>query len=69
MVEDHRHCIVCGKATDVDKSICGPSCDEALKLQQKKAGRSKWLMILMFGAMIAVFMLLPLLTPAAPAAP
>ena len=36
MIDDHKHCVVCGKPMDPDKTVCSPSCDELMKQQQKK---------------------------------
>jgi len=68
MVEDHKHCIVCGKPTDPEKTICSTACGELMKQQQKKAGRSRMLMLILFIVMFAVIMLMSALTPA-PKAP
>ncbi|MEM1689255.1 MAG: DUF2116 family Zn-ribbon domain-containing protein [Candidatus Hadarchaeales archaeon] len=49
MVEDHRHCVVCGKPVPPDKFICSPSCEEILRKQQKRYHRIQlYTMILFF---------------------
>jgi len=48
MVDDHKHCIVCGKATAPDKVFCSPSCEELFKAQQKKMKKSRTIMLVMF---------------------
>ncbi|MEW6222639.1 MAG: DUF2116 family Zn-ribbon domain-containing protein [Candidatus Hadarchaeota archaeon] len=57
MVEEHKHCIVCGKATAPDKLICSPSCDHLLKEQQKRMKKSRTIMLVLFIVMFMVIML------------
>lgn len=52
MIEEHRHCIVCGKPTGPDKFFCSPSCEEVFKIQQKRMRRSR---LIMLGLFIAMF--------------
>jgi predicted nucleic acid-binding Zn ribbon protein len=54
MVEDHRHCIVCGKSVDTEKFFCSPSCEEIFKSQQKRLKRTRTFTLLFF---LIVFML------------
>ncbi|MEM2889767.1 MAG: DUF2116 family Zn-ribbon domain-containing protein [Candidatus Hadarchaeum sp.] len=48
MVEDHKHCVVCGKPTDPDKTVCSLSCEEILNRQQKSMKRSRLIMLVIF---------------------
>lgn len=61
MIDDHKHCIVCGKAMDPDKTVCGPSCEEVMKQQQKKMGRQRTIMLVLFLVMFAVIILVSVL--------
>ncbi|MEM2877963.1 MAG: DUF2116 family Zn-ribbon domain-containing protein [Candidatus Hadarchaeales archaeon] len=56
MVEDHRHCIVCGKATSADKFFCSPSCEALFKQGQKRASRYRNLMMVIFFLIFALIM-------------
>lgn len=58
MIEDHKHCPICGKAMDPDKAICSPSCEEISKQQQKKMSRTRNIMTLLFIVMLVVLILL-----------
>ncbi len=58
MIEDHKHCVVCGKATESDKFFCSPSCEEIFKKQQKRMARSRMLMLAFFIAMFVVIMVI-----------
>jgi predicted nucleic acid-binding Zn ribbon protein len=55
MVEDHKHCIVCGKPIEPDKFVCSPSCEEILKKQQKSMARSRMIMLLVIFIILIVF--------------
>jgi predicted nucleic acid-binding Zn ribbon protein len=54
MIEDHKHCIVCGKPVEMDKFVCSPSCEEIIKRHQKSASRSR---MIMFAVMIFIIIL------------
>ena len=55
MVEEHKHCIVCGKAVPPEKFFCSQECEDRLKLQQKRMSRMRLYTMLMF---FALFMLI-----------
>lgn len=61
MVEDHRHCIVCGKPTPPEKYICSPSCEEIFKRQQAKLRKTRILNILLLLTFVLVLMLVSIL--------
>jgi predicted nucleic acid-binding Zn ribbon protein len=54
VVEDHKHCVVCGRAIEPDKFICSPACEEVLKKSQKQAARMRFIMLGMFVALFVV---------------
>ncbi len=58
MPENHRHCIVCGKAIEQDKFFCSPSCEDVFKKQQKRMSRSRLIMIAIF---VAIFVMIVVL--------
>lgn len=58
MIEDHKHCIVCGKPVEMDRFVCSPSCEDILKQQQKRMARSRTIMMVIFVVMIIVIVLL-----------
>lgn len=57
-VEDHKHCVVCGKPTTLDKFFCSPSCETMFKTQQNKLKKSRTLMMVLFIVMFVVMILL-----------
>ena len=61
MVEDHKHCVVCGKAVSVDKLFCSQECEDRLKLQQKRVSRMRLYMMLMMGALFLLIIVTSLI--------
>jgi|YelNatPaOPRAMG01_1025707.scaffolds.fasta_scaffold10290_9 predicted nucleic acid-binding Zn ribbon protein len=43
MVEDHRHCLMCGKAVEKEKLFCCPSCEELFRKQQERMRKARLL--------------------------
>ncbi len=58
MVEDHKHCIVCGKSVPPDKMICSPSCEELLKQQQKRLKRMRLFTMVFFMLLFVAIMVI-----------
>lgn len=63
--EAHKHCLVCGVATPVDKEFCSTTCENDYlewKNKQKGKNRNMWLcMILMIVVVVVMTFLLPAL--------
>jgi predicted nucleic acid-binding Zn ribbon protein len=55
MVEDHKHCVVCGRPVTPDKLFCSQVCENALRRQQRRMSRMRMLMMVAF---VAIFILL-----------
>ncbi len=53
----HRHCLVCGKAIEMDKYYCSEECEEAMKKERKK---QRNMMILMFAILFVLLLLMSL---------
>ena len=51
----HRHCIVCGKAIEPDKTYCSKECEIEAEKERK---RQRNLMLIMFGSMFLMLMLI-----------
>lgn len=62
MVEDHKHCIVCGKAISLDRFFCSQECEDRFKRQQRRMSRMRLYMMLIFFALLMLILLLPRLT-------
>ncbi len=59
MVEDHKHCVVCGKAIEPDKFVCSPACESVLVRSRKQAARTRYFML---GLMIVFFVVIMVLS-------
>jgi predicted nucleic acid-binding Zn ribbon protein len=58
MVEDHKHCIVCGRVVTSDRLFDSPECEERFKLQQRRVSRMRMYMVLMVAALFLLIILL-----------
>jgi len=59
MVEDHKHCIVCGKAISSDRFFCSLECEDRFKQQQRRMSRMRRYMMLIFFVLLMLILLLP----------
>jgi predicted nucleic acid-binding Zn ribbon protein len=58
MVDDHKHCIVCGRVVTPDKLFDSPECEERFRLQQRRVSRMRMYLFLMVGALFLLIILL-----------
>ena len=62
--EPHKHCLVCGIATGIDKEFCSQSCEQEYinwKNKQKGKSRNMWIcMIAMIAIMVVMMVVLPM---------
>jgi predicted nucleic acid-binding Zn ribbon protein len=56
MVDDHKHCIVCGKSVPLDRLFCSPSCEEVFKQQQKRMKKTRTYTMVFFVLLFALLM-------------
>jgi len=61
MVEDHKHCIVCGRVVSSDKLLCSPECEERFKMQQKRVSRLRMYMMFMVAALFLLIITISLI--------
>ncbi len=54
VIPPHRHCIVCGKAVELDKHFCSEECEETYEKERK---RQRNFMIMMFGLLFLLLVL------------
>ncbi len=56
----HRHCIVCGKAIEPDKTFCSDECKEVWEREKKRQRYFSFLMLaLLFILMFLIFFTAP----------
>lgn len=58
-IPQHTHCMMCGKAVTMDKTLCSATCDEKYNAMIK---RKKIYIYVLYG-MVVVFVLLMVLSP------
>jgi predicted nucleic acid-binding Zn ribbon protein len=61
MVDEHKHCIVCGRVVTSDKLVCSPECEERFKQQQKRVSRMRMYMMFMVAALFMLIILTTLI--------
>ncbi|MEM0359371.1 MAG: DUF2116 family Zn-ribbon domain-containing protein [Candidatus Hadarchaeales archaeon] len=61
MVEDHRHCLSCGKAVERDKLFCSSSCEELFKKQQERMRKARTFSLLLLFLLLFLLVALSLL--------
>lgn len=52
--EEHKHCIVCGKAIPLDQDFCSLECKDSYSKADKKKSRGNITQIIIFGVLIVV---------------
>ena len=57
MVDDHKHCTVCGRVISSDRLFDSPECEERFKLQQRRVSRMRIYLMLMVGALLLLIIL------------
>ncbi|MCS4542404.1 MAG: DUF2116 family Zn-ribbon domain-containing protein [Euryarchaeota archaeon] len=62
-IAPHRHCIICGKSTTIDREICSKKCEEMWFRQQKKQKRSQWIWIGLLVIFFLIFIVLASIKP------
>ncbi len=53
----HRHCVVCGKAIEADKFVCGDECKERLDKERKRQRNFTIFMFLLFIGLLLILWL------------
>ncbi len=58
MVEDHRHCMMCGKAIERDKLFCSEACEEVFMIQQRRIRRARILFFFLMTIILGLIFVL-----------
>jgi predicted nucleic acid-binding Zn ribbon protein len=58
VVENHKHCVVCGKVVAPDKFFCSQECEGRLRQQQKRMSRMRLYMMLIFFVLFILILVL-----------
>lgn len=57
MIEQHRHCAVCGTPIPMSETVCSETCQQELNIRQGKAKRSRYILYGIFVLFIVVWVL------------
>ena len=58
--DEHKHCIVCGRAIPITQDFCGQDCREKYgKVEKDKDKKGKWQIVMIFIVMIVMMFILP----------
>ena len=60
MVDQHKHCPMCGKPIPLDERFCSPNCERILTERQRKITKTKRIMYIAFAALIIIYLLFTL---------
>ncbi|MCK5343169.1 MAG: DUF2116 family Zn-ribbon domain-containing protein [Candidatus Heimdallarchaeota archaeon] len=62
---EHKHCVVCGNAINIDRDFCSTDCKEGYTKADKKKSRSSKIQLVVMGVvMVVLLILMPILTGA-----
>jgi len=56
MIEQHKHCPICGTPMPLSERFCSPNCEQIALANQKKVQKSKRLLYILFGLFIIVWL-------------
>ena len=61
--EEHKHCIVCGRAVPLEQDFCSTECKDSYQTADKKKGKKNNLQcIFLVVTMLIMIVVIPLLT-------
>ncbi|MCS7121092.1 MAG: DUF2116 family Zn-ribbon domain-containing protein [Archaeoglobaceae archaeon] len=50
----HRHCVICGKAVELDKHFCSKDCEETFKKERRRQRNFTLFMFLLLFILLAL---------------
>lgn len=56
--KEHRHCVMCGKVISSSEYLCSEKCEKEFQKHQKRAGKRRTIFMVLFIAMLAVFIII-----------
>ena len=60
---EHKHCMVCGNAVPLTQDFCSQPCKDSYnKIEKDKGKKNTWQIVMIFGFMIVMMVILPMLT-------
>lgn len=56
MVDQHKHCPVCGTPIPMNERYCSPNCEKLVAERQQKIMRTRRIMYIGFAALIIIYL-------------
>lgn len=57
MVDQHKHCPMCGTPIPMDERFCSPKCEQILAERQRRVARTRKIIYIAFAALIIIYFL------------
>ncbi|CDG64483.1 MAG: hypothetical protein PWQ15_1913 [Methanobacterium sp.] len=56
MIEQHKHCPMCGKPIPLSERFCSPDCEQLALANQKKVQKTRKMLYALFAILILVWL-------------
>ena len=57
MVDQHKHCPMCGKPIPMDEKFCSPKCEQIFAERQRKVMKTRRIMYIILAAILIIYLL------------
>lgn len=57
MVDQHKHCPMCGKPIPMDERFCSPKCEQIFAERQRKVMKTRRIMYIILAAILIIYLL------------
>ncbi len=56
MIEQHKHCPMCGTPIPLNEKFCSPKCEETARLNQQKVQKTRKMLYILFAVFLLVWL-------------
>ncbi|HML04636.1 MAG TPA: DUF2116 family Zn-ribbon domain-containing protein [Methanobacterium sp.] len=60
MVDQHKHCPMCGKPIPLDERFCSPKCEQTFTERQRKVAKTRKIIYIALAAFIIIYLVFTL---------
>lgn len=57
MVDQHKHCPMCGTPIPMNERFCSPRCEQILAERQRKVAKTRKIIYLAFAALLIIYII------------
>ncbi len=57
MVDQHKHCPMCGTPIPMNERFCSPKCEQILAERQRKVAKTRKIIYLAFAALLIIYII------------